>query len=240
MARQKKQDTRNKKNPVSAHEKLPFPSGASLKEDPFSSRNASPPQEEKNLYKLNLKAVDDLVTASKENSPPVSKQELRKYHAGPKIQLSDWVKALLLKYWIAGVICYFFVWGLSTFSMNQWDLMLILGIALGGATHLLTNNIYRFIAKTEGAYDRWMMFPRNSLLFLPLDIIYAMLLTVCTMMTYNGINILFSGPEGIPVLSVEPLLFGLMVTLWDLLFLSMKKLGIHILRDARNKIASGS
>ena len=239
MSSQKKKDNLRGKKPSSPQEKLTFPSGASLKDDP-SPWNAPSPPEEKNYYKLNLKAVDDLVTASKENSPPVSKQELRKYHAGPKIQLSDWVKALLLKYWIAGVICYFFVWGLSTFSMNQWDLMLILGIALGGATHLLTNNIYRFIAKTEGAYDRWMMFPRNSLLFLPLDIIYAMLLTVCTMMTYNGINILFAGPEGIPVLSVEPLLFGLMVTLWDLLFLSMKKLGIQILRDARNKITSGS
>ena len=36
-------------------------------------------------YKLNLKAVDDLLTADESNSPKVSEAELRRYRSGPKV-----------------------------------------------------------------------------------------------------------------------------------------------------------
>ena len=42
-------------------------------------------------YRLNTKAVDDLVNATPENSPQVSEKELRKYRSGPKIRLRDWM-----------------------------------------------------------------------------------------------------------------------------------------------------
>ena len=218
-------------------DKIRLPSG---RPDPESS--AAPAgersfREEADYYRLKMQAVEDLVTASPENSPPVSRRELRKYHAGPKIRIADWIKAVFLKFWIAGMICYFFIWGLSSFAMNQWDMILILGVVLGGATHLLTNNILRFISRTKGAYDRWMMFPKDKLFFLPLQVIYALLLILCTVMTYNGINLLAAGgPAGsAPVLGVEPLLFGVIVTLWDLLFLGVKRLFLRILEDARKK-----
>lgn len=194
-----------------------------------------PRKNEADYYRLKVKAVDDLVNASAENSPPVSRQELRKYQSGPKVKLADWVKAILLKWWIAGTICYFFVWGLSTFNLNQWDLLLILGVVLGLATNLLTNNIYRFIAKTEGAYDRWMMFPKKGYIFYLLDILYGTLLVLCTMMSYNTINLVISGGvRDAPVaVGVEPILFGLLITAWDLLFLGFKRVGQRILTDAR-------
>ena len=194
-----------------------------------------PRKDEADYYRLKVKAVDDLVNASAENSPPVSRQELRKYQSGPKVRLADWVKAILLKWWIAGTICYFFVWGLSTFNLNQWDLLLILGVVLGLATNLLTNNIYRFIAKTEGAYDRWMMFPKKGYIFYLLDILYGTLLVLCTMMSYNTINLVISGGvRDAPVaMGVEPILFGLLITAWDLLFLGFKRVGQRILTDAR-------
>ena len=148
--------------PKTDHSKLDFPKGASLKEGaprrPEDGRAHDGP-EGADLYRLKHQAVEDLVTANKENSPPVSKQELRKYHAGPKKRVPDAVKAILLKVWFAGVICYFFIWGLSTLSINQWDLLLVLSVALGAVTFLITKNIYRFIAKKEGDFDRWMMFP---------------------------------------------------------------------------------
>lgn len=231
------------------HEKLPFPHGSPLggkaslpekKASDTSSALNSGEQAEADYYHLKLQAVDDLVTASPENSPPVSRQELRKYQSASSVHLADWIKAILLKFWFAGVICYFFVWGLSSFTLNQWDLLLILGIALGGATHLLTNNIYRFIAKKEGAYNRWMMFPGKSLAWLPLDILYALVLVLCTIMTYNGINLVLTGADSpSPALGVEPLLFGLFITLWDLLFLGIRRLCRNILADAKRKVSGG-
>ena len=193
-------------------------------------------------YRLKKQAVEDLVTANEENSPPVSAAELKKYRSGPKVKMSDWVKAILIKLWIAGMICYFFIWGISTITLNPWDQLLVIGIALGAATNLMTNNIYRFIAKTPGAYDRWMMFPGKKIYFLPLDVVYAILLTACTIMTYNGINLLAAGgaEQAGSALGVEPILFGIFVTAWDLLFLGCKHLAKRILADAKQKVSAGS
>jgi len=211
------------------------------KSDRPGSRNGrdrtpdAPPEAE--YYKLKLQAVDDLVNATPENSPEVSREELRKYHAQPKLRLADWLKAILIKFWLAGVICYFFIWGLSTFALNQLDHLLVLSLSLGAITHLITNNILRFIAPAKGRYDRWMMFPRQSLWYLPLDVLYAAILIFLTVMTYNGINLLFRGAEGTAALGVEPLGFGLIVTAWDLLFLGARQLFRRILQDAKRQAA---
>ena len=241
---------KKKTGPAGRQKKLPFPSGVKLNEQdagpagryPAGKTASGDPGEtaEAGYYKLKLKAVDDLVNANAENSPPVSKQEMRKYSSAARWHLPDWIKAILLKYWFAGVICYFFIWGLSTYRLNQWDLFFILAVALGGATYLLTKNIYRFIARKEGDYDRWMMFPGKSLAFLPLDILYALVLILCTVMTYSGINMLFTKPEAATAaLGVEPLMFGLFVTLWDLLFLEIKRMLRRVVDDAKRKVSSG-
>ena len=205
-------------------------------------RNQEGEKDTSAYYRLKKQAVEDLVTANEENSPPVSAAELKKYRSGPKVKMSDWVKAILIKLWIAGMICYFFIWGISTITLNPWDQLLVIGIALGAATNLMTNNIYRFIAKTPGAYDRWMMFPGKKIYFLPLDVVYAILLTACTIMTYNGINLLAAGgaEQAGSALGVEPILFGILVTVWDLLFLGCKHLAKRILADAKQKVSAGS
>jgi len=187
-------------------------------------------------YKLNVQAVDDLVNATEENSPPVSREELKKYHAGPKLKIADWVQAVVLKTWFAGVVCYFIVWGLSAFLVNSWDLIAVVGIALGFVTDLITNNVFRFIAKGTGENDRWMMFPKKNYVFLPLNVVYALLLTFCVVETYNGINTLLAAlnpaaPE--TPLGVEPILFGVFTMGWDMLFLGFKRLGKKMLAEAK-------
>ena len=57
--------------------------------------------------KLHTDAVDDLVNADEDNSPEVSEEELNKYRSGPKFRIPDWLKALLIKAWFAGSVCFF-------------------------------------------------------------------------------------------------------------------------------------
>ena len=57
-------------------------------------------------YKLNTRAVEDLVTANKENSPEVPEEELKKYRSKSGIHLPTWLKAVLLKAWFAGTVCF--------------------------------------------------------------------------------------------------------------------------------------
>ena len=205
------------------------------------SRNASGPDPDSSLpeekfYQLKTKAVDDLVTANAENSPPVSKEELRRYGKRSHLHLPVWLTAVLLKCWFAGVICYFLIWGVN-FAINPWDHILVLGIALGLATNLLANNVFRFLEPTVGAYDPWMMFPKKGWIYLLPDVLYALLLIFCVIMTYNTVNVIGGKITGHPenvILSVGPILFGLFTCGWDLLFLGMKRLFLRILRDARN------
>jgi hypothetical protein len=209
------------------------------------NRNAVPEEERKSAaeyYRLNLKAVDDLVNADSGNSPKVSEAELKKYRSGPRIHFSDRVKAVLLKAWFAGSVCFFFLWGLGTYIGNQQDQLFVLGLALGAVTDLLTNNIFRFYAKTPGANDRWMMFPRKKFITLPLNILYAYLLLFCVVLTYQLINmaiISFTGARDTVPLGVGPILFGAFTTAWDLLFLAMKRLAVRILADAKEKAGYG-
>ena len=80
-----------------------------------------------------------------------------------------------------------------------------------------------------------MMVPRKEIRFLPLDLVYGLLLVTCVMMTYNGINLTaarLTRKAEAAFLGVEPILFGVFTLGWDLLFLGMKRLLKRIIRDA--------
>ena len=68
------------------------------------------------IYRIKTEAVDDLVNANKENTPSYSEEELKKYKSKSKFNISPAFKALFIKFWFSGVVCYFFVWGLGMYS----------------------------------------------------------------------------------------------------------------------------
>ena len=144
----------------------------------MARKQKNPPREPDrsaaDYYKLNLKAVDDLVTADESNSPRVSEAELRKYRSGPKVRLSETFKALLIKFWFNGATCFFFLWGLGTYLHSWLDQVVVLALAMGAVNDLLTNNVLRFWAKTPGGNDRWMMFPQRAFYTLPLNVLYGL------------------------------------------------------------------
>ena len=182
-------------------------------------------------YKLNTKAIDDLVSADKGNSPEVSREELKKYGARRKFTLSQWLKAILIKFWFAGVICYFFIWGLGTYVANSLDLWLITAVALGFMTDLATNPILRLTEKNEGDSAAWMMFTKKKkFITLPLNVIYSCALMALCVYTYSLINHVVG-------VGVEPLLFGVVITAWDLILIQCKHLFQRILADAKAQAA---
>ncbi len=206
----------------------------------MARKQKNPPREPDrsaaDYYKLNLKAVDDLVTADRDNSPKVSEAELRKYRSGPKIRLSESLKALLIKFWFNGATCFFFLWGLGAYLHSWLDQMVVLALALGAVTDLLTNNVFRFYARTPGTNDRWMMFPQRAFYTLPLNLLYAGLLLFLVMTTYNVVNAAIIGITGakdtLP-LGVGPILFGVFTTAWDILLIRIKHTAQSVLSDAR-------
>ena len=207
------------------------------RQDPL--RSPKQLREISDYYKLNTKAVDDLVNASPENAPEVPREELEKYRSKSGIHLPRWLKAVLLKTWFAGATCFFIFWGLGLYLTNLLDMMLVFGLALGLVTNLLVNSIFRFAARVPGENDRWMMFPKKGMAAFFLNILYAFFLLLCVYCLYQGINLAITSVTGqadsVPV-GVEPILFGLFYMGFDLLFLSMKHLALRILSDARAKV----
>ena len=184
-------------------------------------------------YKLNTKAVEDLVTADKNNSPQVSEAELRKYRSGSRIKLPAGVKAILIKMWFAGAVCFFIFWGLSSYMGDLLDLIVVFAAVLGIVTDILTNNVLRNFSNDDIEPGRFMMFPQKRYWTFILNILYAGVLLTCTAAVYGGINLILSVLRGEgTVLGVGPILFGVFYTAIDMLFITIKRTLIGIFTDA--------
>ena len=184
-------------------------------------------EKQSEYYRLKTKAVDDLVGANEENSPQVSEEELRAYRSGPKMKVADWVKMLFIKAWFAGAVCFFFIWGLGGFLASELDILFVTGMALGMVTDLLTNPVLRFFEKTAGENARWMMVTRKGTAGLLLNVLYGYVILLLVYGLYNGINLLANllmGTEGLVLLGVEPVLFGVFCLGADLLLLRIKRM----------------
>ena len=192
---------------------------------------------EKN-YNLKSEAVDELVDAQAGEAPEYSEEELAKYRSGGKFRIPEAVKVLFLKAWFAGAVCYFILWGLGTYIYSLIDMLFVLGIALGIVTDLLTNNVIRFIEKTPGANNKWLLFSSKGMASFFGNIVYAMVLLICVYSLYTGINGIYAAVSGnteVVLLGVEPVLFGVFCMGFDMLFLLIKRTFVSIITDAKNK-----
>ncbi len=187
---------------------------------------SSPKPTAENYYDLKTKAVDDLVNADESNSPQVTDEELERYGGRKKRGLPNWLKVCFIKFWFPASVCYFFFWGLSGYVADMLDLMFVTAVVLGMVTDLLTNNVLRFFAQTEGENDRWMMFPKKRFITFFLNIFYSFLLMFLVFSIYTGVNkilIAITGaPEDSVLLGVGPILLGVFYLICDLLLTAGK------------------
>ena len=192
------------------------------------------------LYRIKAEAVEDLVNANKENTPSYSEEELKKYRSKSRLNINPVFKALFIKFWFSGVVCYFFIWGLGMYIPSNLDLYFVTAIGMGFVKDILENNLYRFVANPEGSNDRWMMFPKKSYMSLVFNVLYAILVTGCVYFTYQGINFVgTSGNNDRVVFGVEPIFFGIFYMGFELLFLWMKHRAVRIIADAKKKVEGG-
>ena len=197
------------------------------------------------FFELNTQAVDDLLNANEENSPKVSREKLREYTSRPKrgIHLADWVKVVLIKWWFAAAVCFFFLWGLGVFLPNVLDQLVVTGLALGFVTDLLTNNALRFMAKTKGGNDRWMMVTYKGFWSLPMNLVYAGVIMFLVYTAYNVLNRAIIAIQRLPgdavPLGVEPILFGALCLGFDLMLIGLKHGFRKIEGDAKRSARTG-
>ena len=177
-------------------------------------------------YRLKSRAVEELVDANSGNAPEYSQEELERYRGKSRFSLPQMVKLVLIKAWFPGAVCYFVLWGLGVYTSSMLDLLFILGIVMGMVTDLLTNNVLRFLEKTPGESEKWLMVRKKGVMGFFLNIFYGFVVLFCVFILYNLINIVIVAVTGnadtVP-LGVEPVLFGTFCMAFDMLFVTIKQ-----------------
>ena len=204
-------------------------------------KDAAPKKQNQNdpsaYYQLHTGAIDDLVGANKENTPQYSKAELEKYRGRRfKWRLPDPLKALLIKYWFYGAICFFVFMGLGMYIADSLDMFFIASLICGMVTDRLINHFLRFTEKMPGGSRKWMMVSRRGTAGFIMNVMYGFVILFLVMTGYSLLNGLIASAGGETILRVEPLLFGLMATLADMLCIGMKRMFLKIIADARKSI----
>ena len=189
-------------------------------------------------YKLNRKAVDDLVNADVSNSPKVSAEEIARIsgRSKNKLKIPMWLKVVFVKFWFAAATCFFFIWGLGGYVSNLIDQLFVIGVATGLVTDLLTNNMIRYIEVTDGENDRWMLFPQKKYAGFVCNVVYGFVVTFCVYTLYNMVNLAamrVTGNTETLFLGVEPIMYGIFSMGADMMFVGMKQFFLRIVEDAR-------
>lgn len=120
-----------------------------------------------NFYDLKIDKVDELVAALKgetaDNAEEISmnisdctgvddpknvsrrgrQKQFDPYKTDFLARIPVWVKALFVKFWFAGAVCYFVMWGLNI--RNSLDSLVLTGAVMGLIVDVLVNPLYRYL-----------------------------------------------------------------------------------------------
>lgn len=217
-----------------------------------------------NYYDLRTDAVDDLVEAlktgqSKEDVPtniteitgeqtkakPGSKKaEFDPYRRDKLAALPTWLKAIFIKWWFAGCVCYFVMMGLGSLlgapspATNE-NLFLLTAVIFGVVVDVFVNPTFRYLESDRKEYNAYMMFPFPFKKFWTFfaNIIYYFLVMVLVNFSINLINLIVHSAGGDRNIYLEPLLFGTLVTIIDMAFIGLKDLIVYLVKRAKHKNA---
>ena len=194
-------------------------------------------QKTENYYELKTDAVNRLVNADSVSRSMVNGDPGKEYRSkGFLDKIPGWVKALFIKFWFNGAVCFFIFWGLAMFIADMLDMMIVFGVVLGLINDLLVNNTFRFIENYPGQNNKWMMFPKKSNWTLFANIPYSILILFCIFYLYNFLNYVILGVNNeAGILGVEPIAFGLLYLVVDMFFISIKNMMVSIVQDAMEK-----
>lgn len=187
-----------------------------------------------NYYDLKTDAVNRLVNADKLPRPTVNTDPGKEYRSKNFLaKIPSWVKALFIKFWFNGAVCFFIFWGLGMLIPNILDMLIVFGVVLGLVTDIFVNNIFRFIENYPGQNKKWMLIPKKANWTIFVNVAYSILVLFCVFYLYNFINFVIIDQMGGDVMfGVEPIAFGLLYLAVDMFFISIKNMIVSIVGDA--------
>lgn len=227
-----------------------------------SKNYKQPPKETtiENFYELKTKEMDELVAALKgetaedahvptaniaeitgeqEKGDKKGKKEFDPYKRDKLSAIPFWIKALFIKFWFFGAVCYFALMGLGSILVSDdagWvesvEMYLLCGAIMGLFVDCLVNPIFRMMESDRKEYNYFMMFPFPFKQFWTFfaNIIYYLVVTLCVGFIYMFVDYYIADFGG-----VEPLLFGIYCLIVDMAFIGIKDLIVFLVKRTVRK-----
>lgn len=152
-------------------------------------------------------------------------------------KIPHWLIALLVKWWFFGAICYFVNWGLGTYVTNTLDMFVLTGLVTGIVVDVLVNPIFRFLETDRREYDNFTMFPfpLKAIWTLFANIVYYVAVTYGASLIYLAINLIIQAVDPAGFLAIEPILFGVFMLIFDMIFIGIKDAVVYLIKKNRRK-----
>ncbi len=199
-----------------------------------------------NFYDLKTEKVDELVAALKgedvseygEVSMKISdctgvgggSKEFNPYRTDFLSRIPVFLKAFFVKWWFAGMVCFFVNMGLGIVVQSTVDLLVLDGIVLGLVADLFVNPLFKFMETDRREYNAYMMFPFPFKAYWTFftNVLYYVGVAIIVNYVYNLVNMLFSFP-------IEPLSWALIVLVVDMAFIGIKDLAVHLVKNRKRE-----
>lgn len=212
-----------------------------------------------NYYDLKVDQIDELVAALKgtdspEEQQPISmkisdctgeeaektknrEKEFDPYKVDKLARVPGWLKAIFIKFWFAGAVCYFIMLGTG---LQGFDGIIVTGVVLGVIVDVLVNPLFGYMQSEKREFDKYIMlpFPFKKYWTFFVNIIYYVGVLFIVNYCYAGINLMcnaIAGTELVFYVSVEPLLFGVITLVVDMFLIGIKDLIVYLVRRKKSK-----
>ncbi len=185
-------------------------------------------------YRLESPEVERLLHAK--DAPPVSDDELRRFQkkkSGLSLPLS--VKALAVKAWFYGMVCYFVIWGLGFYLRDTLDLLFVTGLIQGMVTDLLANGVVRRMKGGEVATEAYILISSKGLKGFVLNLMGGLAVAVLIYTVYGAIHTAIAYAGSSYVFGVEPIAYGLLGMGAEMLLILCKRTLRRIVMDAKRE-----
>lgn len=214
-----------------------------------------------NYYDLRQEAVDDLVEAlrtgegkedistniaeitgeSSDAKPGSKKAEFDPYKRDKLAGIPTWLKAIFIKWWFAGCVCYFIIMGLGEYLVG-YDLPIVLALVYGVVIDIFVNPVFRFMESDRKEYNNYMMFPFPFKAFWTFfaNIAYSFCVIFIVYIFYNLINTALDSLGASYGFWLEPLTFGTITVAIDMAFIGIKDGIVYGVKKAKRKKAEAA
>ena len=160
----------------------------------------------------------------------ISMDDLHAYkQQGFLARIPYWIKAVLLKYWFYGAICFFVLMGLGASLEKGENRAIACGLIAGLVFDFIVYGIYRAMDSDKKESKHYMMFKSKSVYSVLINVSYQLLVFILGMLIMTSIVATYKDPVNNWFLQ-EPFSQALVLTALDAVFVLIKNLLVYLFR----------